>query len=122
MYRERVDNPRFPHTVTIKRLDVSDNPFQEEEDEDYVPEETKILYTGPGRVFTDTTTTGNDDMSLNRRKCSIPVRFDKWKYEVLDGDTIEVKVGNIEYSGVIRDVEPDNDRTLVYWERPRVND
>lgn len=113
MKRVKIDNPRYPHEVIIKRVVVNDNPFDDR------PNEDVILYKGCGRVFTDTTTTGDVDMDLNHRKCSIPVRFDMWKYEILDGDTISVKVGNIEYSGIVKDVEPDNNRTLIYWNRPR---
>ena len=114
--RKKIDNPRYPHFVTITRLVVNDNPFSDEEEEEV------ILYDGIGRVYTDTTTTGSTKMDYNRRKCSIPVRFDKWKEEILDGDKILVNVGKISYSGVINDCEPDNDRTVIYWERLRVTD
>lgn len=114
MLRTKVDNPRYPHLVEITRLITNENPFSEEE------EEVVVLYKGVGRVFTDTTTNGSNDMDSNRRKASIPVRFDEWKYEILDGDVIKVAVGNIEYSGIVKDCEPDNNRTLVYWERNRV--
>lgn len=114
--RISIDNPRYPHDVLITRLVGSDSPFDDTE------EETVVLYEGKGRAFTDTTTTGDKKMDMNRRKCSIPVRFDEWENEVLDGDTITVKVGNIVYSGEVKDCEPDNNRTLVYWERPRVTD
>lgn len=114
--RKKIVNPRYPHTVVITRHRCPDSPFEETE------EAPLVLYSGVGRVFTDTTTTGDKKMDKNRRKCSIPVRFDEWSDEILDGDRISVKVGEIEYGGEVKDCEPDNDRTLVYWERPRVND
>ena len=143
MRRVLPNNPRYPHHIVITRLEVKDSPFDyddadetEESDEESSEEEEQdeyttinddgdkviVLYDGVGRAFTDTTTTGGTDIETNRRKCSIPVRYDRWLMEVLDGDRITVTVGNIEYSGEIKDVEPDNERTLVYWERPRVND
>jgi hypothetical protein len=81
-----------------------------------------VLYEGMGRAFTDTTTTGSTKMDYNRRKCSIPVRYDKWAHEILDGDRIAVMIGDVVYDGEVKDAEPDNDRTLIYWERPRVTD
>lgn len=116
MRRIEYDNPRFPHEIWITRLHVPDNPFGSGEDK------ICTLYHGVGRAYTDTTTTGTSKIDENRRKCSIPVRFDRWKYEILDGDGIRVRVGNIVYDGVVKDVEPDNERTVVYWERPRVTD
>ncbi len=92
------------------------------DDEEMIHDVTVVLYDGIGRTFTDTTTTGDTHMDMNRRKCSIPVRFDEWTHEVLDGDRIAVKVGDVTYSGEVKDIEPDNDRTLIYWERPRVTD
>lgn len=116
MIKKKIVNNRYPHYVEISRYLANDNPFDEEE------EDIVVLYKGIGRVFSDTTTTGSETMSKNRRKCSIPVCFDEWSEEILDGDTISVKVGVIEYKGVVRDIEPDNLRTLIYWERPRVTD
>lgn len=93
-----------------------------DESEEITHDVVVVLYEGAGRVFTDTTTTGSTKMDYNRRKCSIPVRFDEWTHEILDGDRIAVKVGDVIYDGEVKDAEPDNDRTLIYWERPRVTD
>jgi hypothetical protein len=112
MIKQTVDNPRYPHYILITRLVVDDNPFDEDDRMD-------ILYKGVGHSFTDTTTIGDAKMDTNRRKASIPVRFDQWKQEVSAGDTICVKRGNIVEKGIIRDWEPDNNRTLIYWELPR---
>ena len=104
--------------------DVQDTSEEENASEGDTEEEDEviILYDGPCRAFTDTTTTGSSLMDSNKRKCSLPVPFGMWAMEILDGDSIDVKVGDIEYKGVVKDFEPDNDRTLIYWERPRVND
>lgn len=114
MIKSKVDNPRYPHFVIITRLYTNDDPFSNAEEKEVV------LYCGIGRAFTDTTTVGDKNMESNRRKCSIPVRFDEWSKEILDGDSIIVRVGNIEYSGIVKDCEPDNNRTLIYWDRNRV--
>lgn len=84
--------------------------------------EETVLYDGRGRSFTDTTTTGTDDVDVNKRKASIPVRFDEWKsgLKPLSGDTIYAMIGSNQEVGRVRDCESDNDRTLVYWDLVRV--
>ncbi len=127
MRKDRIDNPRYPHHIRIVHVNPSagqgadpNDPFAEPvkpgEDADVV------VYDGVGRSFTDTTTTGNDDVDTNKRKASIPVRFDMWKVGVrpLDGDTIYATVGNYTEIGQVRDFEPDNNRSLVYWDFVRV--
>lgn len=113
MIVKTIVNNRFPHLVVITRLKVGSNPFES-------TDRRIILYKGEGRSYTDTTTTGDKLMDRNRRKASIPVRFDEWKIPLLDGDIIAVKMGNIIERGVIKDFEPDNDRTVIYWEYGRV--
>lgn len=115
MRKNKVINPRYPHAVRIIRVIVGDNPF-----EDF--EEQRVVYEGAGRSYTDTTTTGDSNMDTNRRKASIPMRYDAWKEAVLDGDTIEVEIGEMSEKGVVRDMETDNDRTIIYWEYGRVQD
>ena len=105
------DNPRYPHHVTITRVEAA-SPFDDAT--------SRELYHGCGRSYTDTTTTGDNNVDMNRRKCSIPMRFDKWEEHVLDGDTITVVKGSLVEVGRVRDFEPDNDRTVVYWELVRV--
>lgn len=110
------DNPRYPHHITIKRVVfVDDDPFGDTEE--------LIIYDGRGRSFTDTTTTGGLNIDENKRKASIPMRFDKWEggnKHPMDGDTFEVLMGNVREVGMVKDAEPDNDRTIVYWELKRV--
>ena len=127
MRKDRIDNPRYPHHIRIVRVNPSagegsdpNDPFSdpvEPGQETYV-----VVYDGIGRSFTDTTTTGTDDVDTNKRKASIPVRFDKWEVGVrpLDGDTIYATVGNNTEIGQVRDFEPDNNRSLVYWDFVRV--
>lgn len=113
MLKQKVDNPRYPHLVVITRVDFEDE-FSDETLE-------RTLYDGMGRGFTDTTTTGGTEVDVNKRKASIPVRFDKWTEPILDGDKIRVvKTDGVVENGRVRDFEPDNDRTIIYWEVVRV--
>lgn len=120
MRKAYIDNPRYPHTIEIERVKVEADPDDPLADEDVT--EGGVLYSGCGRSFTDTTTTGDNEVDYNRRKASIPVRFDEWEAGrlPLDGDTIRATVGKNTEEGRVRDCEPDNDRTLVYWELVRV--
>lgn len=137
MRKEVVNNPRYPHCIKIVRLaDVQVNALDDSEIENEDPFATDtastphtktekkevVLYEGKGRSFTDTTTNGMGKVDINKRKVSIPVRYDVWKTSKLplDGDTIFATVGNNTEEGRVRDCEPDNDRTIVYWELIRV--
>ena len=137
MRKEVISNPRYPHTIKIVRILEKVVPVEnasEIEDEDPFAtnsssdpqtktEKEKItLYEGKGRSFTDTTTNGMGNVDINKRKASIPVRYDKWEAcrQPLDGDTIYATVGNNTEEGRVRDSEPDNDRMIVYWELVRV--
>ena len=137
MRKEVISNPRYPHTIKIARILEKIVPVEnasEIEDEDpfavnsssnpqtKTEKEKVILYEGKGRSFTDTTTNGMGNVDINKRKASIPVRYDKWEAsrQPLDGDTIYATVGNNTEEGRVRDSEPDNDRTIVYWELVRV--
>lgn len=123
MYMEKSEiiNKRYPHVVKITRKGVGegieDDPFAED-----VEPETEVLYEGEGRSFTDTTTEGGKNVDENKRKVSIPVRYDEWGTgkQPLDGDTIEVFIGNNKEVGMVKDSEPDNNRTIVYWNFRRV--
>lgn len=135
MRKSAVDNPRYPHEVKVIRkykASEDNNPMRRAETETA----DLIIYKGDGRGFTDTTTTGDSEVDSNKRKASIPVRFDKWTDDTatgrkesvpdgepcypLDGDTIEIVKGTvITETGEVKDFEPDNDRTLIYWELTR---
>lgn len=118
------DNPRYPHTVRITRLQLSDE-FSENE-----MAET-VIYDGCGRGYTDTTTNGNE-VDVNKRKASIPMRYDMWgdcchvynSFEVdkpypMDGDILTIQMGNVVEEWKIRDCEPDNNRSIIYAELNR---
>lgn len=137
MKKEVVNNPRYPHNIKVVRLaDVQTNILDEKDLENEDPfatdmtsnPKTKIekaemtIYEGEGRSFTDTTTNGMGKVDINKRKASIPVRYDVWEAGKLplDGDTIYATVGNNTEEGRVRDCEPDNDRTIIYWELVRV--
>ena len=137
MRKEVISNPRYPHTIKIVRIQGRIVPVEntsEIGDEDpFASNDTSspqtkterkevILYEGCGRSFTDTTTNGMGNVDINKRKASIPVRYDKWEADKqpLDGDIIYATVGNNTEKGCVRDSEPDNDRSIVYWELVRV--
>lgn len=137
MRKEFINNPRYPHTIKIVRIIEKlvpvDNASEIEDEDPFASNDTSnpqtktereeiILYEGCGRTFTDTTTNGMGKVDINKRKASIPVRYDKWEAsrQPLDGDTIYATIGNNTEEGRVRDSEPDNDRTIVYWELVRV--
>ena len=121
MRKVRTDNPRYPHHIRIVRRLVPDFLSDEEEDK-YM-----VVYDGCGRSYTDTTTTGDAKVDTNKRKCSIPVRFDKWQTEdeqghiliPMSGDIVYVTKGSITEEWEVKDFEPDNNRTVVYGEMNR---
>lgn len=125
MEKENIRNPRYPHIIKIVRKVVGkadpDDPFAD--DDTLVGEDKEIiLYNGEGRSYTDTTTVGDKYVDQNKRKASIPVRYDEWGAGrcPLDGDTIYATIGNNTEVGIVKDCEPDNNRTVVYWEYIRV--
>lgn len=116
MLKQRIVNERYPHGIRIVRIEENANPFSNEDRSEIV------LYEGKGRSYTDTTTEGDNNVDENKRKASIPVRFDEWDAgrKPLDGDTIYATVGNNTEVGMVKDCEPDNNRTVVYWNFRRV--
>ena len=125
MEKENIRNQRYPHLIKIVRKVVGksdpDDPFAD--DAAPVGEDKEIiLYNGEGRSYTDTTTVGDEYVDQNKRKASIPVRYDEWGAGrcPLDGDTIYAAIGNNTEVGIVKDCEPDNNRTVVYWEYIRV--
>lgn len=120
MRKEVVNNPRYPHYIRIIRKVVSNWLEDEQTEQDF------IVYAGPGRSYTDTTTTGDAKVDTNKRKCSIPMRFDTWGGEVngaqlvpMSGDMVYIIKGRIREEWEVKDFEPDNDRSVVYGEYNR---
>lgn len=114
MRKTVVNNPRYPHYIKIIRKEVGDWLSKDGESEDFV------VYAGPGRSYTDTTTVGDGKVDTNKRKASIPVRFDHWNDLVpMSGDILYVKKGSITEEWEVKDFEPDNDRSVVYGEMNR---
>ena len=125
MEKENIRNPRYPHLIKIVRKVVGksdpDDPFAD--DDAPVGEDKEIiLYNDEGRSYTDTSTVGDNYVDQHKRKASIPVRYDEWGADrcPLDGDTIYATIGNNTEVGIVKDCEPDNNRTGVYWEYIRV--
>lgn len=125
MEKENIRNPRYPHNIKIVRKVVGkadpDDPFADD-DAPLGEDKEIILYNDEGRSYTDTTTVGDKYVDQNKRKASIPVRYDEWGAGrcPLDGDTIYATIGNNTEVGIVKDCEPDNNRTVVYWEYIRV--
>lgn len=112
MRKVKTDNPRYPHRIRIVRRTRPDR-YSEE-----IIEE--VVYEGEGRSYTDTTTTGDAKVDTNKRKASIPVRFDEWEGLIpLSGDLLYATKGNITEEWQVKDFEPDNDRSVVYGELNR---
>ena len=109
MKKVTVNNPRYPHYIRIVRKEVSYWLDDEKGEKEFV------VYAGPGRSYTDTTTTGDGKVDTNKRKASIPIRFDGWNEIIpMSGDILHVTKGNISEEWEVKDFEPDNDRTVVY--------
>lgn len=108
-----VDNPRYPHHIRIVRKVVGDWLGDDESRE-------LVVYDGCGRSYTDTTTTGDKRVDTNKRKASIPMRFDDWgDYVPMSGDILFVRKHRICEEWEVKDFEPDNDRSVVYGEMNR---
>lgn len=126
MEKPYINNPRYPHTVRIVRKVTGksdeDDPFADDDDVPVDEDKEIVIYEGMGRCYTDTTTEGDKKVDENKRKASIPVRYDEWDAGrcPLDGDTIYSTVGNNTEIGMVKDCEPDNNRTVVYWDFTRV--
>lgn len=117
MRKNIVNNPRYPHYIRIIRK-VEDDWLSEESEESQSGELT--VFAGPGRSYTDTTTTGDKKVDTNKRKASIPIRFDHWNTLVpMSGDILYVTKGSITEEWEVKDFEPDNDRSVVYGELNR---
>lgn len=119
MLIDDIINERYPHQIRITRNETfgeTDDPFSDSDGY------ADVLYDGEGRSFTDTTTQGDNNVDTNKRKVSIPVRFDEWESCRIpsDGDAIDVWIGENRETGIVKDCEPDNNRTLVYWDYNRV--
>lgn len=123
MIVDEIINERYPHGILIRRVVPgrvdAENPFS---DSASLEDVEAVVYDGEGRSFTDTTTEGNKYIDENKRKASIPVRYDEWDAgsNPTDGDLIRVTIGNNVEDGVVYDCESDNNRTLVYWNLRRV--
>ena len=115
MKKQNVVNPRYPHHIRIVRKVAQDWLSNNASENDEL-----TVYEGVGRSYTDTTTTGDAKVDSNKRKASIPVRYDKWQGLVpMSGDILYVTKGAISEEWEVKDFEPDNDRSVVYGELNR---
>lgn len=106
---KNIDNPRYPHWCKITR-GVNEDNFS-----DYDSEE-QLIYEGECHSFTDTTILGNT-VKEEKRKVSIPINQFEWEDFIPQvNDYVEVKIGKLmTEGGIVRDVVPDNYRTMVYY-------
>lgn len=128
MRKVKIDNPRYPHTIRIIRKKEEDWLAEESESgsssssssSSSEESDEQVVYEGPGRSYTDTTTVGDSKVDSNKRKASIPVRFDEWEGLVpMSGDILYVTKENITEEWEVRDFEPDNNRSVIYGEMSR---
>lgn len=118
MRKEVVNNPRYPHYIRIVRKQEKD--WLDDSASENTDDSETIVYAGPGRSYTDTTTIGDGKVDTNKRKASIPIRFDHWNDIVpMSGDILQVTKGSITEEWEVKDFEPDNDRSVVYGEMNR---
>lgn len=128
MRKVTIDNPRYPHYIRIIRKVEKD---WLDDDDDVVDvaglgesqdNGETVVYEGVGRSYTETTTTGDKKVDTNKRKASIPVRFNEWSTLIpMSGDILYVTKGNITEEWEVKDFEPDNNRSIVYGEMNRNN-
>lgn len=112
-----VTNKRFPHHIKVYGLQVNggdDDPFTK-------ANQRKIVYKGVGRSFTDTTTTGDGKVIVNRRKASIPKVYSDFSDTnvILPDYMIEVTIGGYTEIGFVKDVEAGTMGTNIIWELSR---
>ncbi len=109
MRKVKINNPRYPHDIKISRFDYVDR-YSEKITE-------TLLWQGKGRCYTNGTIEGRN-VDNSHRFLSIPVRFDEWtNNRPTNGDTVTVKQGFVTETMTVKDVEPDNNRTVIYCER-----
>ena len=111
-----IDNPRYPHQIRIIRKQEKDwmSTSSSSSDDD------TVVYEGVGRSYTETTTTGDKKVDTNKRKASIPVRYNEWQGNVpMSGDILYATKGEITEEWEVKDFEPDNNRSVVYGELNR---
>ncbi len=113
MRKNKIDNPRYPHTIKIVRRTLPGRYSKE-------PLIEETVYEGKGRSYTDTTTIGNAKVEDNKRKASIPMRYSDWgELTPKSGDILIATKGDITEEWEVKDWEPDNNRTVIYGELNR---
>ena len=117
MKKVEITNSLYPHEIRIVRMVAGDWLDDDESEQELV------VYEGSGRSYTDTTTNGDNKVDTNKRKCSIPKRYDAWgELFPMSGDMVYVTKGNIKEKWEVKDFEPDNLRSVVYGEMNRNSD
>jgi hypothetical protein len=106
-----MENPRFPHTVTIRRT-IPGDPFGGSSTD-------TIIYGGACRSYTRQTTNDRGEVLTSSRTLAIPVRRGEWVTMPEEGDYIEVTIGSIIEYGRVIDKLPNNFGTDVVWKYGR---
>ena len=111
----RPDNPRFPHTCTIKRV-VSGGPLVDDGDE-------MLIYEGCCRVYDKNTTSDRGEVITGNRGLSLPLTREDWRSLglcPLEGDSLVVDRGSHVERGMVIDTNSGNfGGTHLVWNYDR---
>ena len=126
-------NPRFPHSLTLKRVTVvssTDDPFVDPVEDDPFAEqsatpaveqqsgttetadvETETLYEGECRSYRNVVTKTRDGVLVSDYVIAMP-RVD---FAILPGDKVSVVANNRTMEGVVVDSQTTNLGTNIWW-------
>jgi hypothetical protein len=121
-----MNNPRFPHWITITRGigdEQNPDPFGDEP-------ERETIYEGPGRSYTRSNLGSKGEVLTNEQVVALPVRQQDWTEKEVEegeeprpipivGDRVEVKRGAQTEYGDLTDVRPNNFGTDLIFDYVR---
>ena len=114
------DNPRYPHTISIKRTVVTDaaTPTSPDPFGGGTPAPTTevvTLYNGIGKNYLERTATVVDGVSVRRFAISIPLDGLSASVTLMKGDDVTITDKHRTLIGRVEDFLPHNLGTTVYW-------
>lgn len=104
-----VNNPRFPHTVTITRGGTFD-PFGTSESPDYT-----VVYEGECRSYQQEYVKTSGTVAQSVRCLAIPIAYGEWENIPLENDIVVVDLSSHTETGRVIDKQPNNFGTDIYW-------
>ena len=115
-----IANPRYPHTITIKRTVVTDaaTPTSPDPFGGGTPAPTTeivTLYSGIGKNYLERTATVVDGVSVRRFAISIPLDGLSTSVTLMKGDYVTIIDKHRTLIGRVEDFIPHNLGTTVYW-------